>query len=139
MALNHILIPYFTSDSSWRAARHGIELAKEHDCVITVMAFMPISFLNQGFFLLSGNTAGSFIGGLRPELESLKKQADDSKVKFFIEMRSFFNLEQAIIDFVDQNNVDFIIIGEQGKLFNLTETGIDYIKKNTNCIIKIME
>lgn len=140
LAVNHILIPYFVSGSSDRAVQYGIELGEKYDCVISVMPFIQELFVNSLGFL-SFTPWASFLESQRPELEEFREQAIKLGVKFHIEIASDYSKEKSVLDFVKNNNVDFIIYGKPQKFFffNMDFGLLEHVQENVKCPVKVID
>ncbi len=117
MAFKNILVPYDGSVHANRAFNKAIEIAKQHDSNIKVVACLDTADL--GIWRIDRRINRDIMKMAKNQTKELFSKLDDIAKKKSIPVDSKIiesgNPVKAILSFVKSKNIDLIIIGSSGK------------------------
>jgi nucleotide-binding universal stress UspA family protein len=115
----HILIPTDGSQSSERAATHGLNLAAAMDATVHILTVIDDNSL--------GPDVRSMLSGKESEqvatktIESLVSRAQDLGLKNVVEHIRHGDPSEQILEFIEENDINAVVMGTTGK------SGVDRI------------
>jgi nucleotide-binding universal stress UspA family protein len=124
------LLPIDGSMSSMKAARYGISLATKFRSVLVGLTVIDLMSLPYGYFLIRPDTSSHADALEEKRRESIKwldeiersmfdvlKETEDIKGKFRSEILEdpFSKVENVIIKYAENENVDLLIMGSKGR------------------------
>ena len=138
-----VLIPIDGSDNSLRALNHGLYLCSKLKSKLTILYVIEIP---PFVYIQSQKLINSVMTTLEKEAKDILEAGKIQAKKYDIEPETYFlegsNIGSIIIDYSENNNFDFIIIGSRGKgnfkhaLLGGVSNRVLYHSKNPVLIIK---
>jgi nucleotide-binding universal stress UspA family protein len=129
--IRKILLPIDGSVTSMKAARYGISLATEFKSDLIGLTVIDLTSLPYGYVLIQAGTrsqeeevleekrreAKKWLEEVERSMLDVLKETEDKKGKFRSEILEdpFSKVENAIIEYAENENVDLIVMGSRGR------------------------
>lgn len=117
MVFKNVLVPYDGSTNSNRAFNEAIEIAKQHDSKLRVVACLDIT--NLGGWYIDKRINKDIMKKAKNLTEKLFSKLNDIAKKNSVPLESKIieskNTVKSIISFVESKNIDLIVMGSSGR------------------------
>jgi nucleotide-binding universal stress UspA family protein len=129
--IRKILLPIDGSVTSMKAARYGISLATKFKSDLIGLTVIDLTSLPYGYVLIQAGTrsqeeevleekrreAKKWLEEVERSMLDVLKETEDKKGKFRSEILEdpFSKVENAIIEYAENENVDLIVMGSRGR------------------------
>jgi nucleotide-binding universal stress UspA family protein len=127
--IRKILLPIDGSVTSMKAARYGISLATKFKSDLIGLTVIDLTSLPYGYILIQAGSqeekvleekrreAKKWLEEVERSMLDVLKETEDKKGKFRSEILEdpFSKVENAIIEYAENENVDLIVMGSRGR------------------------
>jgi len=136
MAVSHILVPYDGTDKSDQAFEEALKLTKKYSCILSVVTCFHTSYVSLAY---TTSIINEHI--ISSKMKKLEEKAKIENVSFSFHVINSPFVVTALLEYVDENNVDMIIMGSQKRqgIKRILRGSIsEKIQKRAKCIVKII-